>query len=79
MRKKKTKIAPTKNKINQLKHHFILTIRNASGFVLDTITHTDYDIIILEGMERSKEVNGFWEVYNSLGKRIDGNYDRRTL
>lgn len=76
--KKKTKTL-NNTKVNKLKHHFILTVRDGAGIVLDTITHTDYDTLLLEGMERAKEVKGFWEIYNTLGKRLDGSYDRRTL
>lgn len=78
MRKKKTKTAPT-NKVNKLKRHFILTVRDSNGEVVDTVTHTDFETLLLEGMDRAHEVKGFWEVYNSLGKRIDGSYDRRTI
>jgi hypothetical protein len=68
---KKTKI----NRVNRLKQHYILSIRDAEGNVIDTVSRTDYDILLMEGMERAKDINGFWEVFNSLGKRIDGSFD----
>ena len=74
--KKKKIISTTSNKIAKLKHYFILSIHDASGNVVDTISRMDYDMLLLEGMERAKEVKGFWEIFNSLGVRLDGSFDR---
>ena len=76
-RQKKTKTIAHPNRVDKLKHYFILTIRDTEGVILDIVNNTDYDILLLEGMERSKDSKGSWEVYNSLGKRLDGSYDRR--
>ena len=71
----KKKKMTTSNKIAKLKHSFILSIRGADGKIIDTVSHTDYDMLILEGMERAKETKGAWEIFNSLGKRIDGSFN----
>lgn len=72
MRKKKTLKKQTTNKIAKLKHHFILSIRDKSGNVVETLSHTNYDLLMLEGMEKAKELNGSWAVFNSLGVQLDG-------
>lgn len=71
MKKKKAKTIP---KTDKLKHQFILTIRDAKGLVVDTISNTNYDTLMLEGMDAAKDIKGSWEIMNSLGIRLDGNY-----
>lgn len=63
-RKKKTK---TKNKF------FLLCIRDEVGIVLDIIPNDDYDILILEGMDRVHGLPHTWEIYDTYGRYIDGN------
>ncbi len=70
--RKKTLKKPTTNKIAKLKRHYILSIRDKSGNVIETLSHTNYDLLLLEGMDKAKEINGSWEVFNSLGVMLDG-------
>jgi hypothetical protein len=65
LRRKKKK---TTQKINL----YLLCIRDKFGIVLDIVPHTNYDTLLMEGMELSKEKKATWEIYNSYGRMIDG-------
>lgn len=62
-----------KNRKTRVKTKFwLLSIKDKNGIVVDVIPHSDYDTLILEGMERAKEVQGIWEIFNAYGRLVDG-------
>jgi len=63
---RKTKKTKTHNKF------YLLCIRDKSGMVLDIIPHHDYDMLLLEGQDRAREVDGSWEIFNSSAQSVDG-------
>lgn len=62
-----------RNQKKKIKTKFwLLSIKDKNGIVVDVIPHSDYDTLLLEGMDRAKEVNGYWEIFNSYGRLVDG-------
>jgi hypothetical protein len=43
--------------------------------VLEVIPHYDYEHLMLEGMDLANEHKGYWEIYDSHGKYIDGTFN----
>lgn len=69
---KQRKKAKTIRKTRKL---YILTVKNKDRVVLEIITHYNYEILMLEGMELAREHKGYWEIMDSFGNYIDGTFN----
>lgn len=51
---------------------FLLIIKSKDGMVLDILPNQNYDVALLAGMERIKTTKDYWEIFDHLGRYIDG-------
>jgi hypothetical protein len=70
--KKKT----TKTKAAKL---YFAVIQQADGTIFKVISSYNYDLLLVEAMDLSKETAGFWTVLNTLGHPIDGNFKPKEI
>lgn len=62
-----------KKKKKSKNRFYLLVIKSQLGLIDEIISHSDYDILLLEGQERAKKIIGFWEIFDTYGRYIDGN------
>ena len=77
--KKKKKKAATATrvkpkKIKKIKPLYSLKLITKDKILLDVIHHYNFDMLMMEGMERSHEEKCYWEIYDLYGKYIDGSF-----
>jgi hypothetical protein len=53
---------------------FFLCIQQSSGRIVKILSGDNYDILLMRGMSLSKEVEGFWTIFNAQGRLVDGNF-----
>jgi hypothetical protein len=56
------------------RHFFYVILQDGSGKIVDISHWTDYEIALTRAMDKAKEGNFSYSIFNLEGKFIDGNF-----
>ena len=73
-KKKKKTVATRVKKATKIKPLYALKLITKDKVLLDVIHHSNYDMLMMEGMELSHEEKCYWEIYDIYGRYIDGSF-----
>jgi hypothetical protein len=60
-------------KISKKAKLYFLSVCDSKGKQQHLLHSTNYDSLLVEGMDLAKEVKGTWTIFDSWGRQIDGN------
>lgn len=61
-----------KTKVRSL---YILCVQDNTGKIHKVVTDYSYEKMLYRGIELSKKISGFWTIFNSYGRLVDGNFN----
>ena len=61
-------------KAKKIRPLYALKLVDKDKVLLDVVHHPNFDMLMMEGMERAHEEKCYWEIYDIYGRYIDGSF-----
>lgn len=58
---------------------YLLCIQESNGRILKILNGTNFDTLLIEGMKLSKQLNGFWTIFDDRSRFVDGSFKEGKL
>ena len=56
---------------------YILCMQDSNGQIQQVLSSENYDLLLVEGLEICKETKLFYTIFDTLGREIDSNFNKR--